>query len=159
MKNEVGKRKKRRKKFTLKKIKRIVRESLKGLKGYVHKIPSKVRIVIIIWVVILLLIVAMVLAGNANKKFLDGYADIESKMNEATLQYVSEKEIYPTNYKPLNISLDTLVDFKYFDEKILDDKICKGYSSIYYDDMDEEYVVNSYLNCSNYTSKGYEESE
>lgn len=158
MKNEVGNKKKK-KKFTLKKIKRIISEFWRSLKDYVQKIPSKVKIVIIIWLVIFLIIVVMILASNANKKFLDGYSNIEAKMDEATLKYVTEKEIYPTNSKPLIISLDTLVDFKYLDEQLLEEKVCKGYSSIYYNDMDSEYVVHSYLNCNNYTSKGYEESK
>ena len=34
-------------------------------------------------------------------------------------------------------------------------KSCDGFSIVYYDDEQDEYVIDSYLNCKKYTSKNY----
>lgn len=151
--------KKKKKRFTLKKVKKIINNFFVEVKEFIGKIPAKVKIVIVIWLVIFLLLLFMIFASNANKKFLNEYYNIESKMNDSALKYVTQKEIYPTNSKPLKLSLDTLIDFKYLDSQLLDNKVCQGYSVIYYNDVDKDYVVNSYLNCTKYTSDGYNENK
>ena len=153
---------KRRKKFSLKKIKRAclklvnnIVEKFKKIIEMISNLSLKVKIIIGIWLVILILISIMIFAGNANKKFLAEYSEVENKMSEAMLKYVSDNEIFPTESQPLKLSIDALVDFKHLSSDVLGDKVCIGYSTAYYNDIEEKYEVSSYLNCNNYTTDGY----
>ena len=41
-----------------------------------------------------------------------------------------------------------------YDDDIKENK-CEGFSVSYYDDKKEDYVINSYINCKKYTTRGY----
>ena len=123
------------------------------------KIPKKWRLVILVWVVILLFLIIFIIVGSNNKKHIQEYENIESKMVDATMKYLEEKELYPTQMKQLNLSLDALVDYAGLDNKLFDGKTCIGFTKSYYSDEDEKYIVHPYLNCKGYTTEGYRDNK
>ena len=61
--------------------------------------------------------------------------------------FFSIKDEISIDFKTGNINTATA--------KELTDKSCSGFSLVYYDDVSEKYVTNSYINCSKYTTDGY----
>lgn len=86
---------------------------------------------------------------------LEYYNNIENSLKEATLEYL---KTYPTDLSNdiLKVSSGTLINLKFID-KIYDQtgsSTCTGYSNVY-QDIDGDYVINSYISCVNYITEGY----
>ncbi|MDE5889126.1 MAG: hypothetical protein K2H20_03805, partial [Bacilli bacterium] len=71
------------------------------------------------------------------------------------LDYVKENELYPLAEAKLKLDVNVLIDYNYLHESDIVDNKCEGFSIAYYNEEKEDYVVSSYLNCKNYTTKGY----
>ena len=146
---------KKKKKFTLKKIKK----AFKNLWGNIVAIPLKIKIVIGIWVGVLLLIIILILVGNSNKKFLEEYEVIEKSMNEAALKYAKDKELYGLNSEPIKVPMEVLISDYELDDSKIKNHGCDGFSLVYYDVTNEEHVISSYLSCKEYITKGYDKNK
>ena len=128
-------------------------------------LPKKVRLVMLVWLIVIIVLVIFILIGSSNKKHIEDYYNIENEMNTAMEKYLEKNEVYATESKPLILSIDILIDEGLLDESLFDGKTCLGYSKAYYQDVqddettDGENVINSYLNCAGYTTKGYKENK
>lgn len=83
------------------------------------------------------------------------YHQLETKFNDAISKYIKDYS-YDMSKQILTISSDTLINLGYID--LVDqfgNKTCDGYGNVFYDKEQEDYVIKSYIRCSNYTSKGY----
>lgn len=147
-----------RKKFTLKKVKKIFVSKLNKMVSSFNNLDVNVRKVIVLWAVIILIVVASVVFCAINNNFLKKKHTIEDYMKEATMTYVTTKKIYPTDGSPLIMSMDALRNLNYlFDDEVTDDT-CKGYTKTVYrinENDDGEYLIESFISCKNYTTKGY----
>lgn len=158
--------KKTKKKFTLKKVKRIfinllreIGNLFKGLFKKFMKLSKTTRAITCVWAVIVVLLIVLVFASSSNSKFLGSYSELENKMNEAAINYLKEYKIYPLSTNKEKIDMQLLLDFSTLYESDIFDKTCVGYSIGYYDEDSEDYVVNSYLNCKKYTTDGYSKNK
>ncbi len=127
----------------------------KNLYNKFMALPLKVRYVTYVWVVVFVIIVTLIIAGSSNTKFLDKYLDLENTMNDSAVDYAQSNSLYPVKDNKLVIDLQILNDYGYIYESDIFDNTCEGYSVVYYDDMNDKYVVSSYLNCDKYTTKYY----
>lgn len=118
-------------------------------------IPLNIRKVIYIWCAVVLVIILLVGFSSANTSFLNKYKDMENVMNVSALDYVESNKLYPVKDNKLKIDLNLLKDYNYIYSSDITDKSCEGFSVVYYNDIKKEYVINSYINCDNYTTKGY----
>lgn len=153
---------KKKKKINFKKIKKVFKKLIKAIidevKEFWNKfidLPKKVRLIIYIWLGVVVVIFALILASHNNTNFLSNYYKIEGAMDVAALDYVESNNLYPTKDSKLKLDLNVLRDYNYIYDDEITDNTCKGFSMIYYDDIDEKYVVDSYVNCDKYTTKGY----
>lgn len=158
--------KRTKKKFTLKKVKRVfinlIREIgnlFKGLFNSFMKLSATTRAIACVWAVIAVLLIGLVFAGSSNSKFLSTYNDLENKMNEAAVNYLKEYNLYPLSTNKEKIDMHLLLNFSTLYETDIFDDTCVGYSIGYYDEDSEDYVVKSYLNCKKYTTEGYSKSK
>ncbi len=150
------------KKLTLKRIKRIfinvwkeIVHFFKSLYERFMELPKNIRYIIYVWLGVIAIILVIIIATTTNNKYLDKYELIESDMNKAMLDYVQENELYPLSESKLKIDVNVLIDYNYLNESDIIDNKCQGFSVAYYSEDKEDYVINSYLNCKNYTTKGY----
>lgn len=155
-------RKRTRKKFTLKKVKNILLKVWKNIVQFFKSLyerfmslPAKVRYIVYVWFTVVVVIILIIILANSNNKHIDNYVAIEKSINEATLKYVEDNELYPLTENKLKLDYNVLVDNKYLSDKELKENNCEGFSVSYYDDAKEEYVINSYINCKKYTTKYY----
>ncbi len=154
--------KKKKKKFTLKKVKKLfvnlwkkVLEKLKELKDKFMALPDVTRKIIYIWGGVVVIVFILIFASYNNGVFLDKYYAMEKSMNASALDYVESNELYPVSGSKLKLDLEVMKEYNYIYEEDIADKSCEGFALVYYDDIDEEYVVDSYINCNKYTTKGY----
>lgn len=154
------------KKFTLKKVKRIfinllreIGNLFKGLFNKFMQLSVNTRAIICVWVVIVGLLIALVFVGSSNNNFIGTYSELENKMNEAAINYFKKYEIYPLSTNKERLDMQLLLDFSSLYESDIFDDTCVGYSVGYYDEDSEDYVVNSYLNCKKYTTEGYSKNK
>lgn len=150
---------KNKKKINIKKvflrIKKVVVKAIKEILNKINALPSYVKKISLLWIVIVVIILILIFATNANNKFIAKYENLEKEMNTGALDYVESNNLYPLKGNKLKLDLDLLLEYNYvYDEHVVDDS-CKGFSVVYYDDFKEEYVINSYLNCENYTTDEY----
>jgi len=124
--------------------------------GSFMRLKPYVRYIIYVWTVILLLFIIFIIVSNNNNKFLDKYHTYEDNFKNISLKYVTDKSVYPTNERPIKLSLDMLKAYNYFSSSDIDDKSCVGYSMVYYDDVHADYNIKVYINCDKYTTEGYE---
>lgn len=157
------------KKFTLKKIKRFFLRLWKKIcamvKDIYHRfmsLPKKIRLIIYVWVVVILFIIVIIVVSSANNKYLNQCKSYEDKVNEATLSYVKENHLYPMESNKLRLDINVLFDSNLLSKNAIEDKTCQGFAIVYTKDTvtddssgEVDYVVQSYLNCDNYTTKGY----
>ena len=76
-------------------------------------------------------------------------------MNAGAIDYVTTYSLYPTKDSKLKLDLEILKEDNHIYPEDIKDKSCVGFSLIYYDDKDEKYVADSYINCEKYTTKGF----
>jgi len=80
---------------------------------------------------------------------------IEKRLRNATFNYLEENP-YTNEEDILKVTLDMLIQRDYIDV-IYDqtgENVCSAYSNVY-NDANDNYVVKSYINCSNYSTEGY----
>ena len=167
MENKITKKKKsisfkRRLTRIWKRIKRFGRlfvEEVKELWNKFMNLPKRVKTIIYIWGAVLLIILIIIVAGHSNNVFLGDYKRLEEKMNEAALTYVQGYSLYMSKDNRLNLNLEVLKKEKLIDDEDISDKSCEGFSLVYYDDLNAEYVVDSYINCDKYTTEGYSDNK
>lgn len=154
--------KKRKQKFTLKKVKKLfldiwknVCKFFKTLYGRFMNLPQNVRSIIYVWAVVVFIVVLMIVLTSSNNQFLKQYVTIENEMNASTLDYVKSNELYAVSSNKLKLDLNVLLDYDYLYEDAISDKTCEGFSLVYYDEEKEDYDVDSYINCDKYTTSGY----
>lgn len=151
-----------RNKLTLNKIKRIFKEIGKSIGEFFKKLwqkykelPSKVKLIGFIWLIILIVIVVLITSSSSNNKTLKAYHEYETKINDAALKYVENNNYYGTRDNKVKVDLEELKDANLITEKDLPDNTCKGYSLTYYDDETSSFNSVSYINCKKYTSEDY----
>ena len=154
--------KKKKKKFTLKKVKKLfltlwkkVLEKLKDLKDKFMALPVITRKIIYIWSGVVVIVFILIFASYNNGVLLDKYYSMEKEMNASALDYVETNELYPVIGSKLKLDLEVMKEYNYIYEEDIADNSCEGFSLVYYDDIDKEYVIDSYVNCNKYTTKGY----
>lgn len=154
--------KRKKKKFTLKRIKKILIIVWNNIVSYFKKLyenfmslPKKIRSVTYVWASVLLVILLIILFATSNNKYLEKYVAIEGDMNDATLSYVNDYELYPSPENKLKLDLNVLVDFNYLSDIDVKENKCEGFSVVSYDDIKDDYTINSYINCNKYTTKYY----
>jgi len=129
------------------------------------KLPMKIRLVMLVWLIVILVLVIFIIIGSHNKRNIEDYNNIEKEINVAMEKYLEKNELYATESKPLILTTDILIEEGFLDKNIFDGKTCLGYSKAYYRDVyddetkDGENVINSYINCKGYTTKGYKENK
>ncbi|MGN1371880.1 MAG: hypothetical protein ACI4XM_06380 [Candidatus Coprovivens sp.] len=150
------------KKSILKKMKIVFTRLLKKIVNWFKELwkkfmslPSKTRYIVYVWLVIFILIISLILLSNSNKVFLQDYIDTENAISSGALDYVTSNSLYPVKENKLKLDLDFLREDNYVYDSAIKDNSCTGFSLVYYDDKNEDYVVNSYINCDKYTTKGY----
>ena len=146
----------------LNKVKRIfkeigksISEFFKGLWNKFQTLPTKVKAIGGLWLVIIIVIIILISTTSSNKNILKTYQGYEKLINEATLKYIEANQYYGTRDQKIKVDLEELKDEKLITDSNIPDNTCKGYSLAYYDDSTEEYKAVSYINCKKYTSKDY----
>lgn len=119
------------------------------------ELPKKVRYIIGVWVVVVILLVSFIACSNSSKKFYEKYTLFEQNISARALEYVKDRGIYATQDHKLVLDLEILKEENYIGGSELIDNTCEGISVIYYNDEKDEYVIDSYVNCDDYTSKNY----
>ena len=152
----------KKKKFTLKKVKKLFVSAIKGIGKKISKLrdkfralPNTAKYIIYVWSAIFVLVIFLILISSNNNKFLKDYKNLEKTMNAGVLDYVETNSLYPVKDNKLKVDLEFMLEENYVYAKELTDKSCSGFSLVYYDDVSEKYVTNSYINCSKYTTDGY----
>ena len=135
----------------VKKIKKIFSKIVNKIKS----IGTKTKAIVLVWVVIILLIVLMALLVSTSNESRAKYHKMEKAMTDAVLDYVKTEEIYPVKDAKANIPLESLLLGNYLYKSDVADDSCKGYSIVYYNGDEEQYVVESYISCDKYTTKYY----
>jgi len=130
-----------------------------SLKNNFFKLKKHVRYIIYVWAIVILVLLLLVACTNINSKKIDKYQKMETELKTATLTYVMRNEIYPNVSNKWTITLEELKEMHYISDKEIPDNSCKGFSVVYYNENQEDYVVNSYINCKHYTSKNYLEEK
>lgn len=160
---------KSKKKFSINKIKKMfknlglcIKKGAINLGSYISKLPSYVKVIAIVWIVLLLLLVSLIVFCNINNKSLKEYDLVVTEMNRASLEYVINEELYAGSDKPIKVTLDELVSNAYYNtESAPVPKTCTGYSVIFYnsnkvvENENDKYSIESYINCKEFTSKDY----
>ena len=137
-------------------FKKIIASFKEKIDGF-NKLSNKVKLVILIWFIVFVLLIAFIIVGNANRKHNEDYANIEAKITQAMEDYAKKNNIYATENNPIVFDTSAFI----LDEEAFGDKKCIGYSVVYNSDsVDDkvEYTVKTYINCKDYTTKGYKEN-
>ena len=154
----------RRKRRTIvkKKIKKLLKP-IKVLKQKFEDMNKSTKAIILVWVVVLLVIVFLSLLVSLSNSNRVKYYEMEEKLYEGTLAYVTAENVYPTSdnkaYIPVeSLILDGYVKKKDFTDTVDKDKdgsndLCKAYSIVYYNGDEEQYSIESFVSCNKYTSK------
>lgn len=91
---------------------------------------------------------------NPNEVDKDYYLLQESKLKDATLNYVN-KYSYDLDQNIMSVSMETLVSLGFM-EQIYDQtgtNKCSGYSNVYI--YENDYGIVPYISCNNYVTLGY----
>lgn len=91
---------------------------------------------------------------NSNEVDKDYYLLQESKLKDATLNYVN-KYSYDLDQNIMSVSMETLVSLGFM-EQIYDQtgtNKCSGYSNVYI--YENDYGIVPYISCNNYVTLGY----
>jgi hypothetical protein len=135
----------------IKRIKKIYSKVVNKVKS----IDKKTKLIIAVWLVILLIICLLALLVTTSNASRKKYYDMEKSMDNAVLNYVRAAGVYPVKDSKANIPLESLLLGNYIFKKDIADDSCKGYSIVYYNGDEEQYVVESYISCDEYTTKYY----
>lgn len=154
--------KKRKKKFSLKKVKKFfinlwekIRDFVVSLLKQFLSLPKKIRYIIYVWAAVVVLVIIIIVASSTNNKYLSKYKEIEEDINYATSIYVKENALFPLQENKLKLDINVLLDENLMYDDDINENKCEGFSVSYYDENQEDYVINSYINCKKYTTRGY----
>lgn len=163
--SELKDKKKKIAKKKLKKMGAMVKKPFKAIADKVNKMNQTTKVVVLVWVVVILLISFMALLVGLSKSNREMYYDMEEKLYNATLNYVTEQNVYPTSENKAYIPVESLIIDNYVTKKDFTDRVdrdkdgskdlCKGYSVVYYNGEEEQYSIESFISCDKYTSKYY----
>lgn len=149
--------------LTLNKIKRCFIEVFKEIgnlfKSLFNKfmtIPNNIKIIGGVWIVIFIIILVLIIGTSNNNKLISKYQGFEEIINTKALEYAERNELYATRDSKLPIDLEQLKESGYITTEDVDDNSCRAYSLVYYDDANEEYKSETYINCLKYKSKDYD---
>lgn len=152
----------KKKKFTLKKVKKVfvnlfnaIGNKVKALWKKFKSLPNTTKYIIYVWAIIFILIVVLILVSNSNNGFLKDYKNLEKALNAGALDYVETNSLYPVKDNKLKLDLEFLLEDNYVYAEDVKDKTCSGFALVHYNDETKEYVVSSYINCEKYTTEGY----
>ena len=135
----------------VKKIKKIFVKFASKIKN----INGKAKAIILVWTVVVVLVALLAVLVSSSNESRAKYYKMEDAMTKAVLDYVETEEIYPVKDSKANIPLESLLLGNYLYKSDVADDSCKGYSIVYYNGDEEQYVVESYISCDEYTSKYY----
>lgn len=145
-----------------KSFKRVLKDILRAIVSYLislrdnfMKLSKTTRRIIYVWLIVAVVVLLLALFANLNAKKIESHQLMEQKLEVATKQYVTKMEFYPNVNKKLKVDMDMLVAEKYLTDEDITDKTCKGYSVVYYDEVEEKYHIESYINCKHYTTKDF----
>lgn len=139
----------------LKRLWNFIKKIIITLKDKFMELPKKIRMVIYVWCAVIVILFMYIAITNGSNKFYAKYNEMENTISDRALKYVEDRNFYATKDSKLKIDLQTLKEEKYVTSAILTDNTCDGISVVYYDDVKDDYVVDTYLNCKRYTSKNY----
>lgn len=164
-KSELKVKKKKIFKKNIKKVLSTIKKPFKGLINKINKMNHTTKVILLVWIVIILLILFMALLVGLSKNNRTKYYEMEDKLYDATLNYVSNENVYPTKENKAYIPLESLIVGNYATKKVFTDNVdrdkdgnddlCKGYSVVYYNGEEEQYSIESFVSCDKYTSKYY----
>ena len=158
----------KKKKIAKKKMKKIglyIKKPFSVIRNKLNKMNQTTKVVVLVWVVVILLISFMALLVGVSKSNREMYYDMEEKLYNATLSYVTQQNVYPTSENKAYIPVESLIIDNYVTKKDFTDRVdrdkdgsndlCKGYSVVYYNGEEEQYSIESFISCDKYTSKYY----
>jgi hypothetical protein len=164
-KSELKVKKKKIFKKNIKKVLSTIKKPFKGLVNKINKMNNTTKVILLVWIVIILLILFMALLVGLSKNNRTRYYEMEEKLYDATLNYVTNENVYPTKENKAYIPLESLIVGNYASKKVFTDNVdrdkdgnddlCKGYSVVYYNGEEEQYSIESFVSCDKYTSKYY----
>ena len=164
-KSELKVKKKKIFKKNIKKVLSTIKKHFKGLINKINKMNHTTKVILLVWIVIILLILFMALLVGLSKNNRTRYYEMEEKLYDATLNYVTNENVYPTKENKAYIPLESLIVGNYASKKVFTDNVdrdkdgnddlCKGYSVVYYNGEEEQYSIESFVSCDKYTSKYY----
>jgi hypothetical protein len=142
-------------KRTFKKIIRAIVLLATNLYERFMSLSKTVRYIIGVWALVFVVIIVLIIGSNRTAAKMAKYHEFEADLGEAAYSYVNELGIYPNKDKKMILDLDMLLDNNYMSKDYVFDDTCRGFSAVYYDVENKDYVVDSYLNCKHYTTKGF----
>lgn len=158
--------KKKRKKFSWKRFKRIMKnlgkvfkEEILNFLNKIKNLSTPLKNILKIWILIFIIILVMLIVCNSNNKMIAKHQKIENAVKIAAQEFVKKEELYSSANQRLNVDMNVLLDNGFLDSSKVTDKTCNGYASIYWNEKKEEYVIESYINCKRYTTDGYKENK
>ena len=164
-KSELKVKKKKIFKKNIKKVLSTIINPFKGIINKINKMNHTTKVILLVWIVIILLILFMALLVGLSKNNRTRYYEMEEKLYDATLNYVTNENVYPTKENKAYIPLESLIVGNYASKKVFTDNVdrdkdgnddlCKGYSVVYYNGEEEQYSIESFVSCDKYTSKYY----
>ena len=164
-KSELKVKKKKIFKKNIKKVLSTIKKPFKGIINKINKMNHTTKVILLVWIVIILLILFMALLVGLSKNNRTRYYEMEEKLYDATLNYVTNENVYPTKENKAYIPLESLIVGNYASKKVFTDNVdrdkdgnddfCKGYSVVYYNGEEEQYSIESFVSCDKYTSKYY----
>lgn len=120
-----------------------------------NNLAPKAKKIVTLWGIILLVIILFVVFSAINGSRIRKYKAIEKNVDAAMLDYVKTNDLHGSKEDRIKIDINVLLDESYlYDEGITDNK-CEGYSTSYYDNEEKEFVTESYINCKNYITIGF----
>lgn len=154
--------KKKKKKLTMKKIKKIfaaiggeIKNKFINLRKKFLSLPKKAQIIIKIWVVVFIIIMVLIFGSIINNKHINKYKNYEEVIANATYTYYSKEDLHASEDHPEKVDIKFLIDQGYISEKEVANKSCYGFGYIYDAEKTGDYVTKAYINCKHYTTEGF----
>ena len=154
--------KKKKKKFTFKKIKKVfaaigsdIKEKFIKLRKKFLLLPKKTQIIIKIWAIVLVVLLILIFASILNNKHINKYKGYEQLLANATYTYFSKEELHASSDQPEKVDLMYLIDQGFINDDEIKDKSCVGFGYIYDSEDSTDSVTKGYINCKHYTTSGY----
>ena len=110
----------------------------------------------IIWgIIMMLLVLALTLIATSDKKETKEYKAFETKLEEATKNYIEKDGLYPE--EEMHLTLTELLKLNVIETNVVKDKNCQGYVDIKNDEQFFDY--EAYIKCGNYETKNLDKKK